>query len=256
MGVLRVVVVLAVAAAGACWHRLQHGMPGSGNSPPPAAGTAACSLAAAAPPCLPCPCRMAVHMDCLHWVNRDSYLPQGSRGLKVSWRGLAGRQACAGNRRHACMLLLLLLLSPTCCSNQGRHPAIIAAIAPHVLHVPPDCTVCTACTADGDQVQAGVRPGGGGPRGHGEAVPLAVLPGWTAGCTSRLHCWSPRPLSRCRLGGCPHTTALRRAPMYCLPVPQLRLAAEKPQDMASYSVSDAVSTYYLYMTYIHPFIFS
>ncbi len=26
--------------------------------------------------------------------------------------------------------------------------------------------------------------------------------------------------------------------------------------MASYSVSDAVSTYYLYMTYIHPFIFS
>eukprot|EP00798_Chlamydomonas_sp_ICE-L_P017971 gene17971-24376_t len=26
--------------------------------------------------------RHAVHMDCLHWVNRDSYLPQGSRGLK------------------------------------------------------------------------------------------------------------------------------------------------------------------------------
>ena len=26
--------------------------------------------------------------------------------------------------------------------------------------------------------------------------------------------------------------------------------------MASYSVSDALSTYYLYMTYIHPFIFS
>lgn len=41
-----------------------------------------------------------------------------------------------------------------------------------------------------------------------------------------------------------------------LPPPQVRLAAEKPQDMASYSVSDAVSTYYLYMTYIHPFIFS
>jgi DNA polymerase epsilon subunit 1 len=27
--------------------------------------------------------RAGVHMDCLHWVNRDSYLPQGSRGLKV-----------------------------------------------------------------------------------------------------------------------------------------------------------------------------
>ena len=26
--------------------------------------------------------------------------------------------------------------------------------------------------------------------------------------------------------------------------------------MAAYSVSDAVSTFYLYMTYIHPFIFS
>lgn len=26
--------------------------------------------------------------------------------------------------------------------------------------------------------------------------------------------------------------------------------------MASYSVSDAVATYYLYMTYVHPFIFS
>lgn len=26
--------------------------------------------------------------------------------------------------------------------------------------------------------------------------------------------------------------------------------------MASYSVSDAVSTYFLYMTYVHPFIFS
>ncbi len=29
-----------------------------------------------------------------------------------------------------------------------------------------------------------------------------------------------------------------------------------PQAMAAYSVSDAVATYYLYMTYIHPFIFS
>jgi DNA polymerase elongation subunit (family B) len=28
------------------------------------------------------------------------------------------------------------------------------------------------------------------------------------------------------------------------------------QTMASYSVSDDVATYYLYMTYVHPFIFS
>jgi DNA polymerase epsilon subunit 1 len=39
------------------------------------------------------------------------------------------------------------------------------------------------------------------------------------------------------------------------PEDMVRFAAERPQDMASYSVSDAVSTYYLYMAYIHPFIF-
>ena len=35
-----------------------------------------------------------------------------------------------------------------------------------------------------------------------------------------------------------------------------RYAIEKPQVMASYSVSDAVATYYLYMKYVHGFIFS
>jgi DNA polymerase epsilon subunit 1 len=40
------------------------------------------------------------------------------------------------------------------------------------------------------------------------------------------------------------------------PEDMLRLARDAPQAMASYSVSDAVATYYLYMTYIHPFIFS
>jgi len=33
-------------------------------------------------------------------------------------------------------------------------------------------------------------------------------------------------------------------------------AAEQPQVLAEYSVSDAVATYYLYMKYVHPFIFS
>jgi len=45
-------------------------------------------------------------------------------------------------------------------------------------------------------------------------------------------------------------------PIEVNPEDMLRFAAEQPQAMASYSVSDAVSTYYLYMTYIHPFIFS
>ena len=35
-----------------------------------------------------------------------------------------------------------------------------------------------------------------------------------------------------------------------------RYAAERPQTLAEYSVSDAVATYYLYMKYVHPFIFS
>ena len=30
-----------------------------------------------------CRSRWAVHMDCLAWVKRDSYLPQGSHGLKA-----------------------------------------------------------------------------------------------------------------------------------------------------------------------------
>lgn len=33
-------------------------------------------------------------MDALHWVNRDSYLPQGSRGLKVGAQ--EGRRARHG----------------------------------------------------------------------------------------------------------------------------------------------------------------
>jgi len=35
-----------------------------------------------------------------------------------------------------------------------------------------------------------------------------------------------------------------------------RFAYEQPQTLAQYSVSDAVATYYLYMKFVHPFIFS
>ncbi|ESW04397.1 hypothetical protein PHAVU_011G091900 [Phaseolus vulgaris] len=45
-------------------------------------------------------------------------------------------------------------------------------------------------------------------------------------------------------------------PLEVNPEDMVRFAKEKPQMMASYSVSDAVSTYYLYTTYVHPFIFS
>jgi len=36
----------------------------------------------------------------------------------------------------------------------------------------------------------------------------------------------------------------------------IRFATENPQYLAQYSVSDAVATYYLYLEYVHPFIFS
>ena len=78
-----------------------------------------------------------IHMDCFHWVNRDSYLPQGSRGLK--------------------------------------------AVTVAKLGYDPD-----------------------------ELDPELMTP----------------------------------------------YASERPQTLAEYSVSDAVATYYLYMKYVHPFIFS
>lgn len=40
------------------------------------------------------------------------------------------------------------------------------------------------------------------------------------------------------------------------PEDMLRFARERPHHMASYSVSDAVATFYLYQTYVHNFIFS
>ena len=40
------------------------------------------------------------------------------------------------------------------------------------------------------------------------------------------------------------------------PEDMLRFAIERPTHMASYSVSDAVATYYLYASYVHHFIFS
>ncbi|KAJ1543671.1 DNA polymerase epsilon catalytic subunit, partial [Nowakowskiella sp. JEL0078] len=45
-------------------------------------------------------------------------------------------------------------------------------------------------------------------------------------------------------------------PMELDPEDMTRFATERPQTLAQYSVSDAVATYYLYMKYVHPFIFS
>ncbi|KAJ1677332.1 DNA polymerase epsilon catalytic subunit, partial [Spiromyces aspiralis] len=52
------------------------------------------------------------------------------------------------------------------------------------------------------------------------------------------------------------TAKLGYNPMELDPEDMTRFASERPQILAQYSVSDAVATYYLYMKYIHPFIFS
>uniref|UniRef100_H2YP33 DNA polymerase epsilon catalytic subunit n=1 Tax=Ciona savignyi TaxID=51511 RepID=H2YP33_CIOSA len=49
---------------------------------------------------------------------------------------------------------------------------------------------------------------------------------------------------------------LRYDPVELDPEEICRLASEEPQSLANYSVSDAVATYYLYMKYVHPFIFA
>ncbi|KAJ1955632.1 DNA polymerase epsilon catalytic subunit, partial [Linderina pennispora] len=52
------------------------------------------------------------------------------------------------------------------------------------------------------------------------------------------------------------TAKLGYNPMEIDPEDMTRFAAEQPQTLAQYSVSDAVATYYLYMKYVNPFIFS
>ncbi|KAL0958719.1 hypothetical protein HGRIS_014049 [Hohenbuehelia grisea] len=52
------------------------------------------------------------------------------------------------------------------------------------------------------------------------------------------------------------TTKLGYNPIEIDPELMTPYAMEHPQDLAQYSVSDAVATYYLYMKYVHPFIFS
>lgn len=48
----------------------------------------------------------------------------------------------------------------------------------------------------------------------------------------------------------------RYDPVELDPEEMCSLAASQPQLLANYSVSDAVATYYLYMQYVHPFIFA
>jgi DNA polymerase epsilon subunit 1 len=48
----------------------------------------------------------------------------------------------------------------------------------------------------------------------------------------------------------------RYDPVELDPEEMCRMASEEPQELANYSVSDAVATYYLYMKYVHPFCYA
>ncbi|CAJ1979167.1 unnamed protein product [Sphenostylis stenocarpa] len=106
-----------------------------------------------------CRARYACHLDCFAWVKRDSYLPQGSQGLK-------------------------------------------------------DLAIARNENPDAGEL-------------------------FSAFCSFAV--------TKAKLG---------YDPLEVNPEDMVRFAKEKPQMMASYSVSDAVATYYLYTTYVHPFIFS
>ena len=99
--------------------------------------------------------RTCVHMDCFRWVKRDSYLPQGSQGLKAVTTSKLGYNPIE------------------------LDPELMTPYANTLIHLTP---------------------------------------------TDRKE--------------------------------DTRYAMEQPQILAQYSVSDAVATYYLYMKYVHPFIFS
>ena len=85
---------------------------------------------------------MAVHMDCLHWVNRDSYLPQGSRGLKVGGGCEGAGWACGAWLTDCCPGT-----APRCCrgvATQRNAPA--APSLPLQTHLQPLFSTPTRCS--------------------------------------------------------------------------------------------------------------
>lgn len=103
---------------------------------------------------------------------------------------------------------------------------------------------------------------GGGAAGAAASAPAAPAGGeYTGRCMVHLDafCWVQRDsyLPQGNQGLKAVTKAkLGYDPVEVDPEDMLRYAVERPAHMASYSVSDAVATYYLYTTYVHNFIFS
>ena len=65
------------------------------------------------------------------------------------------------------------------------------------------------------------------------------------------------PASSPRWGILHHYSVYAPPPLACSnQASQNSHALPSPQELSNYSVSDAVATYYLYMKYVHPFIFA
>ena len=150
-----------------------------------------------------------MHMDCLHWVNRDSYLPQGSRGLKVGgWVGQqAGRQAgsaCAGNGQPTCSCCFCAFHARIKDAPRSlRHMyGMYCLTVPHVL---PASQMVTKYKLGYDPVEVD-------PEDMVRRYCWLYCRAEMLDCTAGLCCLQ----SCCWLGGCHHTPALGRATLYCL----------------------------------------
>lgn len=68
-----------------------------------------------------CRAKFACHLDCFAWVKRDSYLPQGSQGLKVQIFSLS---FCLQVFCHHAYFIVLLLHHPTILTHTTNRPNV------------------------------------------------------------------------------------------------------------------------------------
>ncbi|XP_019095087.1 PREDICTED: DNA polymerase epsilon catalytic subunit A-like [Camelina sativa] len=142
-----------------------------------------------------CRAKFACHLDCFAWVKRDSYLPQGSHGLKAVTKAKLGYDPLEVNPEDMVRF-----------AQEKPQAVTKAKLGYDPLEVNPE-----------DMVRfAQEKP---------QYTTLRSGHRFQAINWSKLLDFSSLCCSACKT-------------------------------MASYSVSDAVATYYLYMTYVNPFIFS
>lgn len=81
------------------------------------------------------PCRP--HIDCLYWVKRDSYLPQGSQGLKAVTKVClccADRVGLGGGAGISSVLRSVGFLTPPLCWEGGSNPLPLRLRDSHFIY--------------------------------------------------------------------------------------------------------------------------